>query len=197
METENLSTKERILQAATGLIADQGFKETTTKDIALAAGVSEMSVFRHFGSKKTILADIMKRYSFEYPIGQGLKEQLIWELEPDLLLLARMQYHFNLRNEKAVLIRFKESRNLLELGMDMQHGTRSLKMFLISYFDEMRAQGKIIALDNEKLAAYFMSFNFGLFCSKMMSSVYGDIMSAGKEEEIRFGVQCFVHGITP
>ena len=101
MEVEKRGTKERILEAATTLIADNGYTETTTKDIAAAAGVSEMSVFRHYGSKQAILADIIRHYSFEYPIENGLREQLTWELEHDLVLLARMQYDFNLRNEKT------------------------------------------------------------------------------------------------
>jgi len=194
MQTENLSTQEKILQAATELIADKGFKETTTKDIAASAGVSEMSVFRHFGSKKAILAAIMKQYSFEYPIENGLREQLKWELEHDLLLLAEMQYHFNLRNEKAILIRFKESKNLLAFNIDVKKDPSLLKAFLLWYFDEMYARGKIFKADNEKLAIYFMSFNFGLFCDKMMA-VYGPISTISKEEEIIFGAKCFARGI--
>ena len=42
MEVEKRGTKERILEAATTLIADNGYKETTTKDIAAAAGVSDI-----------------------------------------------------------------------------------------------------------------------------------------------------------
>ena len=137
MEVEKRGTKERILEAATTLIADNGYKETTTKDIAAAAGVSEMSVFRHYGSKQAILADIIRHYSFEYPIENGLREQLTWELEHDLVLLARMQYDFNLRNEKAILIRFKESRKLLEYGIDVKQDPTRLKQFFIDYFDEM------------------------------------------------------------
>ena len=117
MTKGNESTEEKILAAATSLIADQGFQGTTTKDIAREAGVSEMSVFRHFGSKKAILQAIMRRYSFEYPIENGLREQLTWELEHDLLLLAQMQYTFNLQNEKAILIRFKESKKILLVGL--------------------------------------------------------------------------------
>lgn len=196
MQTENLSTREKILQAATELIADKGFKETTTRDIAFYAGVSEMSVFRHFGSKKAILAAIMKQYSFEYPIENGLREQLTWELEHDLLILAEMQYHFNLRNEKAILIRFKESKNLLAFNIDVKKDPSMLKNFLVGYFDEMYAQGKIIKADNEALAVYFMSFNFGLFCNKMMD-VYGPISNISKEEEIIFGAKCFARGIQP
>lgn len=194
MHTENLSTWEKILQAATELIADKGFKETTMKDIAASADVSEMSVFRHFGSKKAILTAIMKQYSFEYPIENGLREQLTWELEHDLLLLAEMQYHFNLRNEKAILIRFKESKNLLAFDIDVKKDPSLLKEFLVRYFDEMYTRGKILKADNEKLAIYFMSFNFGLFCNKMMD-VYGPITAISKKEEIIFGAKCFARGI--
>ncbi|SEI97431.1 transcriptional regulator, TetR family [Propionispira arboris] len=191
---ENVSTREKILAAATALIADKGFKETTTRDIATASSVSEMSVFRHFGSKKAILLAIIQHYSFEYPIENGLKEQLTWELDHDILLLAKMQYEFNLKNEKAILIRFKESRKLVEYGIDVKENPTRLKNFLIEYFDEMYRRGKIIKEDNEKLAIHFMSFNFGLFCNKMMD-VYGPITLVSKEEEIYFGAQCFARGI--
>jgi len=194
MQIENVSTKEKILAAATALIADKGFKETTTRDIAAASSVSEMSVFRHFGSKKSILLAIIQHYSFEYPIENGLKEQLTWELEHDILLLAKMQYEFNLKNEKAILIRFKESRKLVEYGIDVKENPTRLKNFLIEYFDEMCRRGKIIKEDNEKLAIHFMSFNFGLFCNKMMD-VYGPITLVSKEEEIYFGAQCFARAI--
>ncbi len=194
MQTENVSTREKIIDAATILIADKGFKETTTRDIATASGLSEMSVFRHFGSKKAILMAIIQHYSFEYPIENGLKEQLTWELEHDILLLAKMQYEFNLKNEKAILIRFKESRKLVEYGIDVKENPTRLKNFLIEYFDEMYRRGKIIKEDNEKLAIHFMSFNFGLFCNKMMD-VYGPITLVPKEEEIYFGAQCFARGI--
>ena len=194
MKTENVSTREKIIDAATILIADKGFKETTTRDIATASGLSEMSVFRHFGSKKAILMAIIQHYSFEYPIENGLKEQLTWELEHDILLLAKMQYEFNLKNEKAILIRFKESRKLVEYGIDVKENPTRLKNFLIEYFDEMYRRGKIIKEDNEKLAIHFMSFNFGLFCNKMMD-VYGPITLVPKEEEIYFGAECFARGI--
>lgn len=196
MGSENLSTEEKIVEAATDSIAERGFKATTTKDIAMLAGVSEMSVFRHFGSKKAILAAIIHHYTFEYPIENGLREQLTWELETDLLLLARMQYEFNLKNEKAILIRFRESRKLVEYGIDVKEDPTRLKQFFIEYFDEMYRRGKIIRADNEKLAIHFMSFNFGLFCNKLMD-VYGPITSVPKEEEVRFGAQCFARAIQP
>jgi AcrR family transcriptional regulator len=43
--------REQILEIAAGLFARQGFRGTTTKQIAEAAGVTEALIFRHFPTK--------------------------------------------------------------------------------------------------------------------------------------------------
>lgn len=52
------SCRDRILRAAQQLFARQGFDGTTTRDLALAAGVAEGTLFRHFANKKAILIEI-------------------------------------------------------------------------------------------------------------------------------------------
>lgn len=51
--------KLQILGVAVSLFAKQGFRGTTTKEIALAAGVSEAMVFRHFATKEELYAAIL------------------------------------------------------------------------------------------------------------------------------------------
>lgn len=51
--------REQILQTTVSLFAQKGFKGTTTKEIATAAGVSEAMVFRHFASKDELYAAIL------------------------------------------------------------------------------------------------------------------------------------------
>jgi AcrR family transcriptional regulator len=53
------NTQTRILQAALKLFARQGYDATTTKDLAIAAGVAEGTLFRHFVNKKAILAEVV------------------------------------------------------------------------------------------------------------------------------------------
>ena len=190
------ATRERILEAATDLIAENGYKETTTKDIATKAGVSEMSVFRHFGSKKAILEAVNSRYTFNYPIEHGLKPKIQWDLDKDIYLFAKVQYEHNLKNEKAILIRFKESKKLIEYGIDVKDDPRQMKAFFKWYFDEMYKKGKLIKADNELLAVHFMGMNFGIFCNKMMD-VYGAVSEISKEDEIRFGAACFAKSLKP
>lgn len=46
--------REQILETAVTLFSQKGFKGTTTKEIAKAAGVSEAMVFRHFENKEAL-----------------------------------------------------------------------------------------------------------------------------------------------
>jgi AcrR family transcriptional regulator len=49
----------QILRVAMRLFSHRGFRGTTTKEIALAAGVSEAMVFRHFKTKEELYSAIL------------------------------------------------------------------------------------------------------------------------------------------
>jgi AcrR family transcriptional regulator len=49
----------QILRLAMRLFSQRGFRGTTTKEIALAAGVSEAMVFRHFATKEELYSAIL------------------------------------------------------------------------------------------------------------------------------------------
>lgn len=50
-------TRERIRAAALELFADRGFDLTTVGEIAMQAGVTEMTVYRHFPTKAALVID--------------------------------------------------------------------------------------------------------------------------------------------
>lgn len=54
------SRKERILAEARRLFAEKGYIDTSTKEIAQNAGVSEALIFKHFGNKDRLLAFLIK-----------------------------------------------------------------------------------------------------------------------------------------
>ena len=51
----------QILIVAVRLFSQRGFRGTTTKEIAHAAGISEAMVFRHFATKEELYAAILDR----------------------------------------------------------------------------------------------------------------------------------------
>ena len=61
--------RQQILKTAIRLFAQRGFRGTTTREIALAAGVNEVTIFRHFSSKQELYAAILEVKSSEAGIS--------------------------------------------------------------------------------------------------------------------------------
>lgn len=57
MGAKSLRTRERLQGCALELFERNGYEATTVAAIAAAAGVSEMTFFRHFASKESVLLD--------------------------------------------------------------------------------------------------------------------------------------------
>jgi AcrR family transcriptional regulator len=57
----NRATKERLLAAATALFAERGFHGTTARDIAQRAGVNLAAGNYHYGSKKALYLQVLRR----------------------------------------------------------------------------------------------------------------------------------------
>lgn len=55
--------RDAIWAAAIHLFADQGFEETTIEEIVAAAGTSRRTFFRHFDSKRDLMAQPVVNYS--------------------------------------------------------------------------------------------------------------------------------------
>jgi AcrR family transcriptional regulator len=53
--------REQILDASLALFASRGFSATKTRDVALAAGVSEAMVFKHFPDKEGLYRALIER----------------------------------------------------------------------------------------------------------------------------------------
>ena len=51
-----------IMDAAVKIISEKGFKNTTTKEIAIKADVAEGTIYNYFKNKDDILMSIIERY---------------------------------------------------------------------------------------------------------------------------------------
>ncbi|MDN7123374.1 TetR family transcriptional regulator [Pseudidiomarina sp. 1APP75-32.1] len=59
---KRITTQEKILNAAEALFAEQGFEQTSLRQITTEAAVNLASVNYHFGSKKALIQAVMARY---------------------------------------------------------------------------------------------------------------------------------------
>ncbi len=63
-----MSTRESLLDVTARLYADHGWRGTTTRRIAEAAGVNEVTIFRQFGSKEALLLEAIHSTSSDTPV---------------------------------------------------------------------------------------------------------------------------------
>ncbi len=59
------SRREELLAIAAGLFAERGFKNTTVRDIADAAGILSGSLYHHFDSKESMVDELLDTFQTE------------------------------------------------------------------------------------------------------------------------------------
>lgn len=87
------SRREEIRQIAARLFAQQGFKNTTIKHIADAAGVRSATLYHHFSSKEAIVDEILK--SFQDDLFGVYRSLLSSTLNPREKLVQAIEASFN------------------------------------------------------------------------------------------------------
>src|SRR5881397_1673880 len=60
-DEQSTRSRERLVQAATRLFAERGYRDTSVQAIGEAAGISRGSIFWHFGSKEGLLWAVVQR----------------------------------------------------------------------------------------------------------------------------------------
>ena len=96
MRKARLSAEDRktaIVKAALPLFARKGYAETTTKDLARAAGVSEPLLYKHFPSKEALYLEIQNLGCQGQDPANRKFNQLITELEPSASTLVHLVYY--------------------------------------------------------------------------------------------------------
>jgi TetR/AcrR family transcriptional repressor of mexJK operon len=194
MSENELITADKIIQAAVALIEEKGFHSVTMKEIASAVGISEMTVFRHFSSKKGVLEAVIQECSFVPPLREIFENKLTWELETDLILISETYQQIMERNQSVVLILIQERTTLSSENWE-NLPPYHFKDFMVNYFKEMQTKRKIVTQDIDALTLAFMSMNFGYFFSKAMFTK--KFVDVSNKAYLEVCVQLFVKGLKP
>ncbi|HEY9736691.1 MAG TPA: TetR/AcrR family transcriptional regulator, partial [Trichocoleus sp.] len=75
MSNKQKNARQRLIESALQLFAQGGVTETTTRQIADLAGVNEVTLFRHFGSKHGLLLAVLEEAKVFTEMGQALKQR--------------------------------------------------------------------------------------------------------------------------
>lgn len=97
---DGAQTRERILEEATKLIAERGYRSTTMKVVAECVGITEPAVYRHFDGKEQLLVAVFSEavarilrpvaQDMSGPALDGIARQIGLLMSPDQTTLRRL-----------------------------------------------------------------------------------------------------------
>jgi AcrR family transcriptional regulator len=63
-EKEGMGTKDKLIRSAFNLFVEKGYTGACTREIEREAGVNEITLFRHFGTKESLFECLLQEYPF-------------------------------------------------------------------------------------------------------------------------------------
>ncbi|MCR6095709.1 TetR/AcrR family transcriptional regulator [Salipaludibacillus agaradhaerens] len=188
-----MTTEEIILETAIDLMEKKGFKAVTTKEIAAESGFSEMTLFRHFGTKQALLERAVETHSYLIDMKAILYDHVSYNLKEDLKRVSETYHKYNQYNYKIVLLSYQERHTHPFIGEQISENPKRLKMYLVDYFKEMQKQGKMVDCNVEAQAMNFLWMNLGFFIARHLGGQKVSHMPL--ESFIEESVTLFVRGL--
>jgi AcrR family transcriptional regulator len=190
---DSKTTRQRIIQAASQVFSDSGYTGATTRAIAAAAGVNEVTIFRQFGSKKKLMLEVVQRESALAGISKVLKEKLTGNYRKDLYFIGFTFLNVMLEQHKEILTSITEADRIPEIREIIAVVPRMQNQMLGDYIRRQIVNGVMRKVNPEAAAQAF----FGMFMSySIMLGLAGD--SAPKipvEAVVNQLVDIFIKGI--
>lgn len=135
------NTKDKILKAAYDCFSEKGYHATSTKEIAKTAGVSEITLFRHFGTKETIFREVIRNYSILPELHKIKLESDDLSLYETLSLIVRRFYSTLRDRKKFVKITLCEiNKSTDEIVNTYSNFIDELDAIVISIFQNKRSK---------------------------------------------------------
>jgi len=188
------TTKQRLLDATLKLISEKGYLGSTTREIAQEAGVTELTLFRHFGTKEKLFEALLRTHTFL----PRLKE-LLPELEGlsygDSLRLIASRFLLSLKERKSLVkIMYSEGTIYPEKIKKLYNKfADDLRLTLASYFRGLQKKGLLRTVSPELAAQLFLGMLFSYFRSEEIMRA-GGMKKQTMEKNIKEFVDIFMFG---
>jgi len=192
---KTLDTKERLLGATMKLVSEKGYLGATTREIAQEAGVSEITLFRHFGSKEKLFVGMLGQYTF-LPHLKELRPRLDELPYEEALYIVATQFLLMLKERKSFIkIMFSEVNHYPGKIRKVYNNTiDETRATLADYFMSLQKKRMLRNVSPEASARTFLSMLVAYFRSEEIMRGL-DITKKGKmDREVREIVDIFVHG---
>ena len=144
-------TREQILAAAARLYAEHGFRGTTTRAVAEAAGVNEVTLFRIFGSKEQLILEAMRTHGVAAHIAT--LPDVPEDPERELAAWATLASHALLAKRSMIIQAMGDAELNPEMPKCASQGGEEAYASLRGYFGRLRKAGFIADDADERSAA--------------------------------------------
>lgn len=131
---ERSVTEVRLVEAAVQLFSRQGFKGTSTRDIANLAGVNEATLFRYFAKKADLFWAAAESRLNRLKFGRELQNGLASDLDPDVIVPMLAAFMVENLSEHPELVRL-----LYVARFELPGADRVFREHLGPIFDAVRA----------------------------------------------------------
>lgn len=148
------------MEVALKLFSEQGFYQTTTKQIASEAEVNEITLFRHFGNKESLFQETTAHYVEDIDLKGEIDRLVNQDFEKSVVEVALDYLEFCKKNEKLYKIQMRLSEDMKEfVKLKLSRG---FKKELHAYFTHLLSED-VIQGDPEQMAATFINSILGAF----------------------------------
>jgi len=165
-------TRLRILAATRALFASRGTKGTTTREVAIRAGVNEATLFRHFGTKQQLVDAMLEHFSrLETPWQTLTHVNSYATLEEQLCALGTSAIESMLRKQDLMRMTMAEELTNPEATSCAWQAPSEARRMLVEFFEQKVALGELHG-EAELLACSFMSFFYAYVMARKIWGTY-------------------------
>lgn len=186
-----IEIRDKLLEAAARVFAETGYRGATTRRIALEAGVNEVTLFRHFGSKGELIQEALQGFGWA-PSGSPLPAEPV---DPERELTVWAQEHLRHLWEVRSFIRsaMGESAEHADLASCMSEHRRKTVGQIRAYVARLAERGFATG-DFDPVVASAMLLGT-LFSDAMGRDFMPDLFSMSLDESASEYVKLFLKAI--
>ena len=152
-------TRQRIIEAAVEIGSKVGYVRATTKAIAEAAGVNEITLFRHFGNKANLFSAAIEQYGGP-ALAPAIEAQLTGDYRQDLMILGNFFLEILLERREMLRLLLCESAHIPEVRTVLARNPCELRKMLARYLHSQMEKGIIKGRHPEAMAQAFLGMFF-------------------------------------
>jgi AcrR family transcriptional regulator len=192
--------RQQILEVAMRLFSERGFRGTTTKEIAHAAGVSEAMVFRHFATKEELYAAILDhkacsgdKFEPAEMAADGIKRKDDRAVFESLALGALNHHEHDPEFQRLLLHSALEKHELAQMFFD--EFVRRVYDFLGNYIRERQREGVLIEIDPAIVVRAFIGMVMHHSLNNNLWDPKRRLLNISNESAAKYFTDILLHGI--